>query len=354
MKNFRFPRFSNRFDAIRLVLASLVILSHTPELMDGNRHRELLTSLFHTISFGDLGVDGFFVISGYLIVQSWVHAPQLLPFLQKRVLRIYPAFIVASLLCLLVFAPLAGNASYWHDLHLVLALKNLLRLQPPVVPPIFAANHSHVINGAMWTIYYEFECYLMVAILGVLSGSRLKSVWTGCAFVFVAYYFFFPHLLPLLARHVQYIPALFLERRFPALYGIGGLLYLWRDKLPRSPVAYAIAGLALFSGMYSNQLVEMTFAVFGGFLLTTWAQKPASGAGLPDVSYGTYLYGWPVIQFVLSWGISSLWVATPLSLLLSLVLGWFSWELVEKPCLRAKNYDRHWKFLSRALGRVPA
>jgi len=49
--------------------------------------------LFGTQPLGAMAVDGFFLLSGFLIVQSWATDPNLGRFLLKRVLRIYPAFI---------------------------------------------------------------------------------------------------------------------------------------------------------------------------------------------------------------------------------------------------------------------
>ena len=55
---------ANNFHFLRLALAGLVILAHSPILVDGDRHREPLTWIFGTgINLGDLAVDGFFLIS---------------------------------------------------------------------------------------------------------------------------------------------------------------------------------------------------------------------------------------------------------------------------------------------------
>ena len=48
---------ANNFGVLRLLFAYLVIVAHSPELVDGNASRELLTQIFGTITFGGLAVD---------------------------------------------------------------------------------------------------------------------------------------------------------------------------------------------------------------------------------------------------------------------------------------------------------
>src|SRR5689334_11108413 len=96
----------NAFDFLRFVLASLVVLSHSYPLATGTEAHEPLALVTHgQITFGALAVDSFFVISGFLILHSWRSDPRPVPFLRKRVLRIYPAFLVAATIDAFIVAP---------------------------------------------------------------------------------------------------------------------------------------------------------------------------------------------------------------------------------------------------------
>ena len=102
-------RPSNNFGALRLLFAVLVILSHSSELVDGNPSREILTRIFGTLTFGTFAVDGFFLISGYLVTKSFQGSRSAGEYALKRVLRIYPGYVVAYLLCVFALGPFVGG-----------------------------------------------------------------------------------------------------------------------------------------------------------------------------------------------------------------------------------------------------
>src|SRR5690349_23752155 len=90
----RQPHDVENFNLLRLLFAALVVFSHSFELIDRSRMHEPLNRLFHTYSCGDLAVDGFFMLSGFLILASWRRDPNVPRYLARRVLRVYPLFIV--------------------------------------------------------------------------------------------------------------------------------------------------------------------------------------------------------------------------------------------------------------------
>ena len=93
----------NNFDFLRFCLASAVILSHCFPMLDGSNHREPLYVLTGgRVTLGSLAVDGFFTLSGFLILQSWLSCRGLTDYLRRRALRICPGFAVASLVSILL------------------------------------------------------------------------------------------------------------------------------------------------------------------------------------------------------------------------------------------------------------
>ena len=146
----------NNFGFLRLFFAVLVIFSHSPELIDGNRSREILTQIFHTISFGEFAVDGFFLISGFLVTKSFMQSSTRRSYLLKRLARIVPGFAIAFLISLFIAGLLGGG-----DLSGIPMRENLIAfftLQQPALPGAFANLPYHDLNGAVWTISYEFRC----------------------------------------------------------------------------------------------------------------------------------------------------------------------------------------------------
>jgi len=59
-----------------------------------------------------------------------------------------------------------------------------------------------------------------------------------------------------------------------------------------------------------------------------------------DISYGTYIYGFPIQQIVINEITSRFWLGMAISMVLSLVAGYLSYRFVEKPFLHKGHKDR--------------
>ena len=101
------------FDVARLLFVLAVLYAHSSEIAEGDAHLEIFTRLHIPLTWGSVGVDGFFLLSGFLIVQSWFREPLWRPFLRKRVLRIVPGYLVAVALSVLVVGSFAADAPHF-------------------------------------------------------------------------------------------------------------------------------------------------------------------------------------------------------------------------------------------------
>ena len=331
----------NNFNILRLFFAALVIVSHSPVLVNGDRSGEILTMIFGTLTAGDVAVDGFFLISGYLITQSFLGTPAIGLYLKKRFARIFPGYAVAFLLCALVVAPFVGGVGVWSLGGIGKLLTQMATLLPPKVAGVFPGLPQPSLNGSLWTIRFEFECYLAVAALGV-TGLLRPRFWpalaaTAAILLGVGIAGAVPggHQI-----HEPFLPTLAKDTRFFMIFAVGAVFYLFRDRIKLTAIGAVASTILLIPAMFSWHMAEAAVAVFGGYLIFWFAFKvPPIHLGrltrADDISYGVYLYGWPA-QTVIIWNFRTInpWLLSALALSIAAILGYASWRIVEKPALR--------------------
>ena len=367
-----FPRaHKNNIGLLRLIFASAVICGHSPELVDGNRSREPIDVIFHNLSLGTIAVDAFFLLSGYLIAKSMVDSKSLSDFLLRRVLRIYPAFILAWIVSFYGLGTMIGMSPFRMG---VMPLLHMVVLDGP--PPIQTTLlHYPLLNGAMWTIAYEFRCYLLVAILGMTKllarpkAVALLTVLLAIVFIITS----IPSVAHLLALEWQTalgpghvyvemaVGTLPSTIRLTAIFLIGTCFYLYRSALidGMQPITAGLAAIVGFAAIYRDPIFgELLLAIFGGASLF-WLSYRAYLGRLQrindrwDISYGVYLYGWPCATALLWYwrGITPFELAT-ISLMFALIAGCISWFCLER---WAKSLAARWhRSAIEAKGRVVA
>jgi len=350
-----FPHSRNSLNLFRLILAAAVLFAHA-FYITGNGHGPML----HGENLGGWAVAGFFVLSGFLITGSrFRHSTG--DFLVHRIARIYPAFLVVLVVTALVFAPIAG----------LLERGDLSGFMTTPVTPleyIWGNIGLHVSsytiswtlqtvpytgawNGSLWTLYYEFFCYIIVWTLGFLAIFR-RTVW-------------FPIVLWVCAVGVQatmgFWSKLGLDGDFALLfkllpYFLGGvvayvLFERWgmRRWIGIVSLVGALVPIFLIPG-FGGQLAAPMLA-YGLLWLSTVVPQPRLIAK-HDISYGFYIYAWPTAQLLVLVGAAGVgvWVFMGLNVLVTVVFATASWLLVERPVMRATRRSQK----ARASSNSPA
>ena len=343
-------RPANAIGALRLLFASLVIVAHSPQMLDGDKGRELLYRLTGTMSLGTVAVDAFFLISGYLIAASFTASSSLWSYAVKRVLRIGPAFVVCCLICIFIVAPLGG--AHLTELGLrdwAKTVFNLITLKAPEVRGAFVGLPYPALNGSAWTISYEFRCYILAAVFGLMGLYRHRNIFLAITAGILAsnLVFFTPVGAPLL-RSPGWFDAAFGEPqqalRLLSAFVVGTTFWLYSDRIVYRGVVALICAIAACGLLFIPALAEIGMIIFGGYVLFTVAFK-ATWRPLQvinsreDISYGVYLYAWPVAALLIwYWRDVPIVVLGTLTFLAALVCGAVSWFVVEKPAMRVKSH----------------
>ncbi len=156
----------NALNLIRLVLASAVVVGHATPL--GGFSPNVLTDI------SSIAVNGFFVLSGFLIAGSRMRNG-LGRYLWHRTLRIMPAFWVSLVVVAVVIAPTAAIVSgeTWQlssALTYVTANLTLDISQWGIADTLQHVPFAGAWNGSLWTLQFEFLAYVAA---GLLLTSRL-------------------------------------------------------------------------------------------------------------------------------------------------------------------------------------
>ncbi len=114
--------------------------------------------------YGYLGVDVFFIISGFVILLS-IQSFSIYKFIRSRISRLYPAFWVSVIITFLV-SYFYGSERYAVDFKQLSA--NLTMLNG------FVGIKN--IDGVYWTLLYEIKFYILVLFFLILNRFGIKVV----------------------------------------------------------------------------------------------------------------------------------------------------------------------------------
>jgi peptidoglycan/LPS O-acetylase OafA/YrhL len=329
---------NNNFNLIRFLSAIGVIVFHSYAL-SGQIDLDPITRLMGTETSGSIGVRAFFVVSGFLVTRSFLTRGALAPFLVARMLRIYPALIVATVFSIGVAAwcstvPLTPFLSDPLTSQYLLGNSFAWRAQF-LLPGAFTDNpFPQGVNGSLWTIPVEIRLYLLCAGFGVLRLFRNRILFNIALVTLIAVFAWRAELLPIEFRSE-------IARSLALEFGAGAWAYVHRERIVLSVFA-AGAALAIFvwnpGGISSSNLMIPAFV----YVLLVLAYHPAlrfdAFNRLGDYSYGLYLYAFPIQQTIMFWfrDLGALGLLAT-SLPATLIVAVLSWHGLEKPALGLKS-----------------
>lgn len=329
------------FDCIRVLLAMGIICYHTAEISYGVATESalraspigLLTSEF---------VSMFFSLSGFLVAGSLLRCKTVISFVCLRVLRIFPALCAEVILSAFLLGPiftLLPLTQYFSDPKFFAYFHNLHGNIHYYLPGVFVNNPIERVNGQLWTIPGELQCYIVLSILFLIGIVKRRKMILALI-VAVQIYVVYKGLMESgsltrgdavdLALHGRSLVLCF-------LFGVG--LYLLRDSVPWDWRLGIAAGIFSFifqlipNGAYFAPGLISYMTVFLGLLNPRKVWLLRTG----DYSYGMYLYGYPLQQAIAySPSLRHWWINLIVGLPLAFAFALLSWHILEKRALRLK------------------
>ena len=321
----------NHFNLMRLIAAWLVIYSHSWAIT-GVTDVDHFAKLTLFKSAGALAVDMFFVISGFLVAASF-QRNALREFVLARALRIYPALVVCVALTVFVLGPLLTTSTeYWSDARTwryLWANATLWRAEF-WLPGVFEAMPRTAVNGSLWTLPIEGRLYVALTVAG-LTGMLAPRCYLPAWALAIAGACAFAWLRAPLPEHLAYLVWV------TSFFITGTLFWSWRTRIRLSWWALlALLGVAaLTRGSPWFAPVYFALVVYATFCLAFLPRLPRIER--TDLSYGLYLYGWPMQQLAMLMGATTLFTNTVAATALALVCAALSWFLIERPALGLKR-----------------
>lgn len=288
----------NNLNFMRFVAAILVIICHSFPICYGKSSADALSNMTQELlNLGGVAVGFFFLIGGYLIAGSAERKQRAVPFFKARIKRLFPSLIVVIVLSTFVLGPMLSKVSlkeYFTSGTTYRYLINMILIPQHFLPGVFESNvYKGVVNGPLWTLPIEFVCYIGCFIMYKMGLFQKKKIL-----------FLIPVVVVLeiissiaLADRPSYVWII----RPIFLFFTGIVFYVYRESLILKH-QYTVLFLLAFIGLciVKQSTIAMLFCfpyicfdlAFGWKgKLTTWRKKH-------EISYGMYLWGWPVQQFL--------------------------------------------------------
>lgn len=322
------------FDYMRLILALIIVCFHSVVTSYGKEAQHAFNQTsWRYLMFMLLPM--FFSLSGFLVAGSLERSKGIFVFLGLRAFRIFPALAVDTLFCALIIGPIATTlplSEYFQHPTFISYFQNILGIIHYYLPGVFEHNPFDQVNGQLWTVPSELECYIALAALSAIGSHRYPRIFFGILLACTA----------LLEGRVLLVGAKANPDHMLVLFFLSGVsIYLLRERIVWDVKLFAI-GLAV--GMFClfhdqfKYLSPLPLAYITAYLGLLNPHK----IGLlkkGDYSYGLFLYGFPIQQtlvafvpFTHEW-YGNILLAVPCAFAFAAL----SWHLVEKRVLERKG-----------------
>lgn len=332
-------RKNNNFSALRHLATLAVFISHTYGVLGIGKMEPLGMVTDHRYVISSLGLFIFFSMSGFLVCRSLVTSPSIKQYLLNRFLRIWPAYAVNTLFCILFigipFTTLPVLKFLSHPQTILFLLRNISLLSSTFYLP--GVLHNEAGNSSTWTIPVEFRLYLVLLLVYLVSKLRFKQV----LLLLLITLWLAQLLVPANWQNAVFKPHILYSINLGIHFLTGACFYLYKDRIPLKFFIWLTLfacwlAIHIWFPAYYKRTEYPFWAYTIMWMAFRWYKVPFMKA---DISYGVYLYAIPV-QLIMRQTIGqsfSFFAFLLFSLVCTVAVALLSWYLIEKRALSYKS-----------------
>lgn len=313
------------------------------------------------------GVPLFFMVSGFLITDSYLNSSSLKEYFIKRGLRIYPALALNILVLELVlyYANIANTLDISFYQYLLYLLSYILTAVMGIGTTISGIDgvllneyysggfYSIYPSGVLWTLSVELSFYFLLPFVLIFKKDYVKTIILILLSLLSIYITFsidytdsdnFSKLIKLLS--ISIFPYIW-------IFAIGIIFRIFWSNIKKYLINYGIYYFTLyiiysifityFEGTIGKYRSELYISTIIGTILLSFAMFSMAFSYTQikfnrkmDLSYSTYLYHMLIIQTLIGFGITGSAYLYLVVLGTTFAIAYLSWTYVEKPMLRLK------------------
>ena len=351
-------RYRPEIDGLRAFAVVAVIINHF--------NKDILPG-------GYLGVDIFFVISGYVITSSLFGRPSkdfkdfISGFYERRIKRLVPAlsvFVLITSIAICLFNPAPG-LSLWTGITSLFGLSNLYLLKQST--DYFAQSTELNVFTHTWSLGVEEQFYILFPFLIWFSGfgrqtkNGARNLFLAVGSLTIASLVGFLYLYPTNQPAAYFLmPSRFWEMAAGCLIFIGfqkrASVEQLLEKVPPLLVMALIVGV-MYLPMSMAAASTVAVVTLSSILIASLKKQTAAFKVFTNpkvvyiglISYSLYLWHWGVLS-ISRWTIGIHWWSVPFQVALMLGLAIASYRWIETPLRKGNWFGKRWKTLVVGVG----
>ncbi|MFM2588590.1 acyltransferase family protein [Vibrio sp. TBV020] len=332
----------NNFNLIRMLSAIAVIFSHSFILAMGPQNGADPLARFIGMPISALAVNIFFITSGMLVTKSLVDRKSITFFLVARGVRIFPGLIIAVLFSTYIVGAVTTELNLFdyilHSDTFSFVKRNIWLFDNVIqysLPGVFEHTpYKYAVNGSLWTLPWEIYSYISVLLIYIVLKKHSNiGFFISASFLFLLYFNGIYRLVDIEIISPVYLKLL-------VMFYSGVLFYLLRDKILISWFILVLS-IVLYYLVNDYKFSKVLFPIFITYWTVCFAYLIKGGVlrynKLGDLSYGTYIYAFPVQQALVYYFLPSGWILFWTSTAVTLIFAYISWHYIEKKALAHRD-----------------